>query len=129
MQYGSGAAAIQARSGEDDSKIPRKRLERHAIRGSFSCGRRKYDYQWEERWVRDEGYLKIVPEAVGRLFKDKRHSGGSHRLFVHAGYDFGSRGRGGKRLKIKLESIVDNLAAKCGDTGAAHPLHHAGGGP
>ncbi|KQT35315.1 hypothetical protein ASG29_04250 [Sphingomonas sp. Leaf412] len=23
------------------------------------------DYAWEERWIRDEGYSKIVPEAVG----------------------------------------------------------------
>ena len=25
----------------------------------------RFDYVWEERWVRDEGFLKIVPEAVG----------------------------------------------------------------
>jgi len=24
---------------------------------------------WEERWVRDEGYSKIIPEAVTGLFK------------------------------------------------------------
>ncbi|GIT26634.1 MAG: hypothetical protein CM1200mP41_26780 [Gammaproteobacteria bacterium] len=23
-----------------------------------------FDYVWEERWVRDEGFLKIVPNAV-----------------------------------------------------------------
>ena len=23
-----------------------------------------YDYTWEERWVRDEGYAKIIPEAI-----------------------------------------------------------------
>ncbi len=28
----------------------------------------KYDYTWEERWVRDEGYSKIEPEAVSGLF-------------------------------------------------------------
>jgi uncharacterized OB-fold protein len=27
-----------------------------------------------------------------------------------------------KKLKIKPEAVVDNLAAHCGDTGAAHPL-------
>jgi 3-hydroxy-3-methylglutaryl CoA synthase len=24
----------------------------------------KYDYYWEERWIRDEGYMKMVPAAV-----------------------------------------------------------------
>jgi len=28
---------------------------------------KKFDYTWEERWVRDEGYSKIIPEAINGL--------------------------------------------------------------
>ena len=28
---------------------------------------REFDYVWEERWIRDEGFLKIVPAAVKAL--------------------------------------------------------------
>ena len=28
-----------------------------------------FDYDWEERWIRDEGYLKTIPLTVKKLIK------------------------------------------------------------
>src|SRR5207248_11762805 len=42
---------------------------------------REFDYAWEERWIRDEGYLKIVPAAVSALLGQvRRAAGGRARL-------------------------------------------------
>ncbi len=29
----------------------------------------EFDYNWEERWIRDEGYTKLVPQAVTALLE------------------------------------------------------------
>ena len=31
---------------------------------------KKYDYVWEERWARDAGYGRIIPEVVNGLLKN-----------------------------------------------------------
>ena len=30
---------------------------------------RTFDYDWEERWIRDEGFMKIVPQAVSAVLE------------------------------------------------------------
>ena len=52
---GRAAARRTQRDGRLRRSVPR--CERHI------------DYAWEERWMRDEGYLKIVPRAVAELLK------------------------------------------------------------
>ena len=33
----------------------------------YRAAQHRFDYTWEERWVRDQGYAKIIPEAIGGL--------------------------------------------------------------
>ncbi len=40
----------------------------HDFVDHYRGDQKRYDYMWEERWVRDEGYSKIIPEAVSGLF-------------------------------------------------------------
>ena len=35
----------------------------------YRAADRRFDYMWEERWLREEGYAKFIPEAVDGLFK------------------------------------------------------------
>src|SRR3546814_13588100 len=30
----------------------------------FRASQSRYDYFWEERWIRDEGYAKLAPAAI-----------------------------------------------------------------
>ena len=32
----------------------------------------QFDYQWEERWIRDAGYMQIVPPAIGAVWRPPR---------------------------------------------------------
>ena len=67
LLFGDGAAAITLGT----TNIVARFLGSHTLtrdlvdhfRGQGS----KYDYQWEERWVREEGYFKMVPDAIQKL--------------------------------------------------------------
>ncbi len=39
----------------------------HDFVDHFRGAGRRFDYTWEERWARDQGYSKIIPEAVNGL--------------------------------------------------------------
>ncbi|RJP71652.1 MAG: hydroxymethylglutaryl-CoA synthase family protein [Candidatus Abyssobacteria bacterium SURF_17] len=87
-------------------------------RGSMS----KYDYNWEERWVRDEGYSKIIPEVVNGLLKKCNLTPKDISKFVFPCF-FKREHRGiAKTLGFSPEQVVDNMHEVCGETGAAHCL-------
>jgi 3-hydroxy-3-methylglutaryl CoA synthase/uncharacterized OB-fold protein len=64
MTYGAGAAAFRIGTGSVIAKL----IGSGAIAAQFIDHFRPsdvgHDYFWEERWIRDEGYSKIVPKAV-----------------------------------------------------------------
>ncbi len=122
MQYGAGAAALQIGSGTTIARFLGSASSASQFADHFRAQGEKYDYYWEERWVRDEGYLKIVPEAVGRLLKQTGTQAESIDFFCMPATISGAAAAVAKRLKIRPEAVVDNLLAKCGDTGAAHAL-------
>jgi len=80
-----------------------------------------FDYDWEERWVREEGYLKIVPPVLKRLLVEQGVSAEevSHFIFPSPGNTAAALA---KTLKINPEAVTDNLQARCGDSGPVHPL-------
>ena len=82
----------------------------------------KFDYTWEERWIRDEGYAKIIPQAVNGLFKKY---GITIKDVAKVVYPcFISREHKGiaKKIGASKEQVVDNMHEVTGETGAAHPL-------
>jgi 3-hydroxy-3-methylglutaryl CoA synthase/NAD(P)-dependent dehydrogenase (short-subunit alcohol dehydrogenase family)/putative sterol carrier protein len=88
----------------------------------FRQAHRRFDYTWEERWVRDEGYAKIIPEAIGGLLKKLDLSiKDIHRLAYPC---FFGRTHAGiaRTLGAEKEQVVDAMHSVCGETGAAHPL-------
>jgi uncharacterized OB-fold protein len=122
MQYGCGALALRLGSGEIVARFVGSASSASSFADHFRAEGEKYDYYWEERWVRDEGHLKIIPESVERLFSEIGVSADSIDYLCMPTTIPGAAEGVAKRLKIKPEAVVDNLASKCGDTGAAHAL-------
>ena len=122
MQYGDGAAALLIGSGRPIAQLVGAHSETVDFVPQFRAHDRAYDYAWEERWVRDEGYMKIAPRTIGALLKATGTEASAVSAFclpctlsrVVPGV--------GKRVGIADGAVRDNLAAVCGDTGAAHPL-------
>ena len=82
----------------------------------------EFDYNWEERWIRDEGYLKIVPKAIEELFSKANISGSDIDHFILPSVFPRVDQMIAKKCGINTENVVDNLALSTGDTGSAHSL-------
>ena len=122
MHYGDGAAALLVGRGAPIARLVAAHSESVDFVHQFRGHDRAHDYAWEERWIRDEGYMKIVPAALAALFDASGTAPGAVTHFcmpctlprVAAGI--------AKRVGLTESALRDNLAAVCGDTGAAHPL-------
>ncbi len=82
----------------------------------------EFDYDWEERWIRDEGYLKVVPEVVNRVLQKCNAASGDIAHFILPTEQARTPPAVAKRLGIDPGTIVDNQAAAVGVAGAAQPL-------
>ncbi len=82
-----------------------------------------FDYNWEERWIRDEGYSKIVPRAVKAALDNAGVKAEEVKHFILP-CTFGDKfvQQLAKKSGIAPETARDTLAGNCGETGAAHSL-------
>jgi 3-hydroxy-3-methylglutaryl CoA synthase len=81
-----------------------------------------FDYGWEARWVRDEGYAKIAPAAIKAALAKLGLSAGDIDRFVMAAPMKGVNDAVAKACGFKPEAVQDVLAAELGDAGCAQPL-------
>ncbi|MBT4268881.1 MAG: 3-hydroxy-3-methylglutaryl CoA synthase [Deltaproteobacteria bacterium] len=82
----------------------------------------QFDYNWEERWIKDEGILKIVPATIQSLFEKTGVSGKDIDRFVMPCLFPRVPMQISGMLEIAPEKTADNMHNICGDTGTAHPL-------
>ncbi|MED5436857.1 MAG: 3-oxoacyl-[acyl-carrier-protein] synthase III C-terminal domain-containing protein [Pseudomonadota bacterium] len=82
----------------------------------------EFDYNWEERWIRDEGYLKIIPKLINKLLKDNNINPSKIKKFILPCVFPRVPQTISKICGIDPENVVDNLALSTGDTGSAHSL-------
>ncbi|MCG2581111.1 MAG: OB-fold domain-containing protein [Marinobacter sp.] len=80
------------------------------------------DYEWEERWIRDEGYMKSVPHAVSRLLEKAGVSAADIAHFVLASDQAKTPAAVAKKMGISAEALVDNHIGSVGVSGVAHPI-------
>ena len=122
MHYGAGSFALRTGSDQIIARYLGSAASATVFVDHFRASGQPYDYAWEERWVRDVGYLKIVPETVGHLLESTQTPPAAIDFFCLPATLAGVATAVARQLKINPEAVVDNLAANCGDTGAAHPL-------
>ncbi len=117
--FGDGAAAILL--GKDDVVAE--------LKGTYSLSQDMADYRrtdgdgfirsWEERWIRDEGYGKILVDAVhGFLQRYGLAIDAFAKVVLACPSSAAVRGIG-KRLGLDPSKLQDNLMANVGDTGSA----------
>ena len=122
MHYGDGAASLLVGHGEPLAGLIATHSETVDFVHQYRMHDRPHDYAWEERWVRDEGYLKIVPRAVAAVLAKAGVDAGTVTHFCMPGTLSRIGAAVAKQCGLKDEAVRDNLAAVCGDTGVAHPL-------
>lgn len=77
---------------------------------------------WEERWVREEGFLKLVPAAIARALAEAGTPAHEIDWFVLPGTIRGIGAAVARAAGLTAARLADTLAAKCGDTGSGHAL-------
>lgn len=121
MNYGHGAAALLFGDGDPIAVVRGAASVHEDMVDQYRAADTAYDYALEERWIREEGYNKLVPPAVKAAAKQAGlELGEVHRFIIPAS---ASVAKGlAKILKLADDRLVDPLIAEVGDCGVAHPL-------
>ncbi|UCB50164.1 MAG: OB-fold domain-containing protein, partial [Deltaproteobacteria bacterium] len=122
MWFGDGAASMLVGTKEVIAEFLGSFTVTYDFVDHYRGAESMYDYMWEERWVRDEGYSKIIPEAVSGLFEKLSITIDDVDTLVFPCFFKREHAEIAKMLGATSEKVVDNLHEVCGETGAAHPL-------
>lgn len=121
MAYGAGAAAFRIGQGAIIARLLGSGAHSAAFVDHFRASGEVYEYHWEERWVRDEGYLKLIPPAVEAALSDAGCAIGDIGHFVLGTPMRRVAEAAAKALGFK-GAIADPLDGECGHAGTAHAL-------
>jgi hydroxymethylglutaryl-CoA synthase len=122
MQYGDGAVAMLVGEGEPVARLLGAHTESVDFVHQYRMHDRNSDYGWEERWIRDEGYLKLVPRAVGALLARCGVEPSTIAHFCMPGTLSKVQAAVAKKCGLPEGAVRDPMGATVGDTGAAHAL-------
>ncbi|MDR3500090.1 MAG: 3-oxoacyl-[acyl-carrier-protein] synthase III C-terminal domain-containing protein [Parvibaculum sp.] len=123
LDFGDGAAAVSVGTENVIAKYLGGASLTVDFVDHFRGDTEEFDYNWEERWIRDEGFTKIVPRAVKAALANAGVKPEEIKHFVLPCI-FGDKfvQQLAKKSGIAPETARDTLAANCGETGAAHSL-------
>ena len=122
MRFGDGAAAVTVSRGEGIAEVLATQSRSVDFVDHYRGQGQRFDYYWEERWVRDEGYLKLVPEAVAAALEAAGVAPGEvdHAVLPQA-VPKAAQGIC-KAVGLPPAALADGLQDSVGETGTAHPL-------
>lgn len=121
LLYGAGAAAFTLGHSNIIAELKGAASLTRNFVDHFRAADADHDYFWEERWIRDEGYLKIVPAAAKAALAQAKVSAPAINHFVLPALQRGVADAVAKALGLIVPPAND-LADGCGHAGTAHPL-------
>ncbi len=120
--YGDGAASLLV--GDDDVIA--------TFEGSYSVSYdfpdrwkatgEKFEHVWEDRFIRDSGYSRFIPEAISGLLKKYNLNIKDFAKIAYPGLYAREHGAIGKQLGAAPNQLQDTLLNAVGDTGSAASL-------
>ena len=122
MTSGDGAAAILAGEGKSVARLLAQASRTVDFVDHFRSVENQFDYQWEERWIRDAGYMQIVPPTIKRCLEAAEVAAQDVTHFCMPATLPRVANTVAKAVGIGDEAVCDPLHANCGDTGCAHAL-------
>jgi len=122
FQFGDGGAAFVV-SGAD---VAARFLGSHSTSVDFIDHFRgegeAFDYSWEERWIRDEGYTRIVPQTVRGVLEKTGVKAAEIDHFILPCLFAKLDQQLAQKCGIDPVRVRDNLAGTVGECGTAHAL-------
>jgi hydroxymethylglutaryl-CoA synthase len=120
--YGDGAASFLL--GKDDviATIDGSYSTTHDFVDRRRLEGERLEHLWEERFIRDAGYMKFIPEAAAGLVKKYNLNAKDFSKVIYACAFTGAHAALGKTLGLAPEQVQDPMLATVGDTGSAQTL-------
>jgi 3-hydroxy-3-methylglutaryl CoA synthase len=122
LDYGDGAAAFVVSAGDTVADFLGHGAYTADFVDHFRGSDQEFDYSWEERWIRDEGIIKLVPPAIKQALQSAGIAGTDVTHFCFPCTFSGLAANVAKACGIAPEAVRDNLAAVMGEAGSAHAL-------
>ena len=122
MIQGDGAAAVCIGTGPIIASLVASRTEYADFVDHFRESGESHEYGWEERWTRDEGYMKIAVGAIKRCLEQHAINGSDIAHFVMPAVISKINESIAKKLGFTKAKVVDNHRDTVGDLGSAQPL-------
>jgi len=121
LSFGAGAAAFVVSDQNVAVRLIGSASVNSVFVDHFRADDADSDYNWEERWVRDEGYAKIAPAAIKAALADAQLGIGDIQHFVMPSYLKGAADAVAKKVKF-AGTVASGLEDGVGYAGAAHAL-------
>jgi len=118
MTYGAGAAAIHVAPGGDAARLVAASSLSSPFLDHFRAAGESHDYYWEERWIRDAGVRRFLPQVIADVLEKAQAKPGDIRQFVCPT----AAAHVARAAEIPGEVCVDEFFGRIGDAGVAHPL-------
>ena len=122
LAWGDGAVSVSVGADRELLQLVGGTVESVDFLDHYRGAGQEFDYDWEERWIRDEGLAKIVPATIARLLEQTGVTADAVAHFVLPTTIGRAAANVARRSGLAGESMVDNLAGQLGETGTAHPL-------
>lgn len=122
LQFGDAGAALVVGDGDGVARYLGGGSVTTDFVDHYREADREFDYQWEERWVRDEGLRKIVPTAIRSVLADLGVEPSSIDHFIFPSSFRGADTEIAASVGIGKEKVRPNLTESIGDTGVPHAL-------
>lgn len=122
MWFGDGAASMLVGNEDVIAEFKGSYSVSYDFVSHYRGSGKQFDYMWEERWTRDEGYAKIIPEAVNGLMDKLNITIEDVDRLVYPCFFKAEHKNIARKLNASPEKIVGNMHEECGETGVAHPL-------
>ena len=122
LLYGDGAAAFVVGNAAGAAEFLGAKQISVDFVDHYKGDGEDFDYYWEERWIRDEGYMKLVPRALDGLFSETGVAPDQVDHFIMPCVIRRVGSMVAKTAGIPAKAIRDNMHNEMGEAGAAHAL-------
>ncbi len=120
--FGEGGAALMVGDSDVIATLEGSYTLTYDFGDQWRADGEKFNRMWEDRWVRDEGYTKFIPEAINSLLKKyKLNIKDFAKVVIPCVYLREHQGIA-KALQLDEKQVQKELLTTVGDTGTANSL-------
>ncbi|WP_010126011.1 3-oxoacyl-[acyl-carrier-protein] synthase III C-terminal domain-containing protein [Sphingomonas sp. KC8] len=122
LTLGHGAAAVATGTRNPIARFVVAHCTSVDFVDHYRAAKAQTDYLLEERWVRDEGHIKLAPAAIKAVLQKAAWQAGDADHVIIAGVGRNVARQIADLCAIAPDRLADTLDASCGETGSAHAL-------